>query len=138
MKPVFADTSYFIAVLSEEDSFHDAAIHLTESLLGRMVVTEYVLIELGNALSRSKYRDRYVPFVRQLIVDPDTVFISASAGLFRDGMKLYAARPDQSWSMVDCLSFVVMKQRKLKEALTSDRHFIQAGFRALLREEVGR
>ncbi len=134
MKPVFADTSYYIAVLSDEDAYHDAAITWSEKLLGRIVVTEYVFVELGNALSRSKYRDRYVPFVRQLLSDPGTVFIAASAALFHEGLELFAARPDQTWSMVDCLSFVVMKQRRLKEALTTDRHFVQAGFRALLRE----
>jgi predicted nucleic acid-binding protein len=46
---------------------------------------------------------------------------------------LFAARPDKDWSLVDCISFVVMKQRRLKDALTTDRHFEQAGFRALRR-----
>ena len=96
MKSVFADTSYYIALLSEED---------------------------------------YVPLVRQLLIDPGTVFIPASAALFDAGLKLFAARYDHTWSLVDCISFVVMKQRRLKEALTADRHFVQAGFRALLREQ---
>ena len=59
MKPVFADTSYYIALLSEEDSYHGAALAWSENLLGRTVVTEYVLVELGGALARSKYRARY-------------------------------------------------------------------------------
>jgi predicted nucleic acid-binding protein len=134
MKPVLADTSYYIALLSEEDAYHEIAVGWSQQLLGRTVVTEYVLVELGNALSRSRYRDRYAPFVRDLLTDPTTVFIAASTVLFDHGIKLYAARPDQSWSMVDCISFHVMKQRRLKEALTTDRHFVQAGFRALLRE----
>jgi len=48
----------------------------------------------------------------------------------------FAARPDTEWSLVDCLSFVVMKQRRLTQALTTDHHFAQAGFRALLREDA--
>jgi uncharacterized protein len=134
MKPVLADTSYYLAVLSQEDEYHERAVAWSQKLLGRAIVTEYVPVELGNGLCRSKYRDRYVPFVKQLLVDPATVFIPASSALFGQGLELYAARPDQTWSMVDCLSIVVMKQRRLKEALTTDRHFIQAGFRALLRE----
>jgi uncharacterized protein len=134
MKPVFADTSYFLAALSKEDAFHGAASSWTQRLLGRMVVTEYVLIELGNALCRSKDRDRYPPFIKEILDDPATVFIPASLALFREGLNLFAARGDQTWSMVDCISFIVMKQRRLKEALTSDHHFVQAGFRALLRE----
>ena len=134
MKPVFADTSYYIAFLSEEDVYHAAAIAWSESLLGRTVVTEYVLVELGNGLCRSRYRNRYVPFVEHLLNDPDTIFVPASESLFRQGLQLFAARLDKSWSMVDCLSFVVMKQRRLRDALTTDDHFKQAGFRALLRE----
>jgi uncharacterized protein len=97
-------------------------------------VTEYILVELGNGLSRSKYRSRYVPLVDHLLTEAETVFVPASASLFRHGLQLYAARPDKAWSMVDCLSFVVMKQRRLRDALTTDDHFNQAGFRALLRE----
>jgi len=50
------------------------------------------------------------------------------------GLELYARRPDKSWSLTDCISFVVMTDRGLTEALTGDHHFEQAGFRALLRE----
>lgn len=135
MKPVFADTSYYIALLSEEDLAHAAAITWSENLLGLTVVTEYVLIELGNALSRSKYRHRYVTLVEHLMSDADTVFIPASRTLLEQGLQLYAARPDKAWSMVDCISFVVMKQRRLTDALTTDHHFKQAQFRPLLAQE---
>ena len=133
MKPVLADTSYYIALLSENDAAHDAAVTWNDSLLGGTVVTEYVLIELGNALSRSRQRDRYAPFVEEVLSDPDTLFVPASLRLFRRGLELFAARPDKAWSMVDCISFVIMKQRRLTDALTTDEHFHQAGFRALLR-----
>lgn len=134
MKPVFADTSYYIALLSEEDAYHETAVGWSENLLGRTVVTEYVLVELGNALARSKYRGRYMPFVEQLLLDRDVLFVPASLALFRQGMQLFAARSDKAWSLVDCTSFVVMKQRRLTNALTTDEHFKQASFRALLRE----
>ena len=135
MKPVFADTSYYIALLSEEDVYHDVAFAWSKRLLGRTVVTEYVLVEMGNALSRSKHRGRYVPLVEHLLNDADTDYVPASPSLFRQGRQLFAARPDKEWSLVDCVSFVVMKHRRLKEALTTDRHFLQAGFRALLLEK---
>ena len=135
MKPVLADTSYYIALLSEKDVYHEAAVTLSESLLGRTVVTEYVLVELGNALCRSRYRSQFVPMVEHLLTDGNTQFIPASNSLFRQGLQLYAARPDKSWSMVDCLSIVVMKQRRLTDVLSTDEHFNQAGFRALLRED---
>jgi predicted nucleic acid-binding protein len=133
MKPVFADTSYYVALLGLQDAHHAAAVEWSQRLLGRVVVTEYVLIELGNALSGLKDRNLYVPFVDEVLGDPGTVFVPASASLFREGRRLFASRSDKEWSLVDCTSFVVMKQRRLKEALTADHHFIQAGFGALLR-----
>jgi len=133
MKPVFADTSFYVALLSQEDDFHDLALEWSESLLGRLVVTEYVLVELGSALSRSKYRSRFVPFVEHQLELPDTLFVPASNALFRQGLRLYASRADKPWSLVDCISFVVIKQRRLTDALTTDHHFEQAGFKVLLR-----
>jgi predicted nucleic acid-binding protein len=55
--------------------------------------------------------------------------------LFDMAFTLYGNRPDKSWSLTDCASFVVMRERGLTEALTTDEHFRQAGFRALLLEE---
>src|SRR5437867_4322942 len=100
MKPVFADTSYYIALLSEDDVYHDTAISWSKNLLARTVVSEYGLLELGNGLSRSKYRGRYMPFVEQVLIDPGTVFVPASPALFRQGLHLFGARSDKAWSMV--------------------------------------
>lgn len=52
---------------------------------------------------------------------------------FDAGVELYRARPDKDWSLTDCISFVVMRERGITEALTGDRHFEQAGFKALLK-----
>lgn len=60
--------------------------------------------------------------------------VPGSPDLFGRGFELYAARPDKDWSLTDCISFVVMKDRRLERALTADVHFVQAGFHALLRE----
>ena len=133
MKPIFADTSYYIALLSEVDERHDSAVEWSERVLGRQVVTEYVLVEFGSALSKVRDRPLYVPFVEHLLADKDTEFIAASDELFRRGRALFGKRLDKSWSLVDCISFVVMRQRRVSEALTTDHHFEQAGFTALLK-----
>jgi predicted nucleic acid-binding protein len=54
--------------------------------------------------------------------------------LFDRGLELYEQRPDKKWSLTDCISFVVMKDEGLQEALTGDEHFQQAGFAASLRD----
>jgi uncharacterized protein len=92
-----------------------------------------VLVELGSALSRCGDRALFVPFVEHLLANSDTLFVSASSSLFRRGLALFDAREDKNWSLTDCISFVVMKQRRLTDSLTKDQHFEQAGFNALLR-----
>ncbi len=52
--------------------------------------------------------------------------------MIQRGRELYRGRPDKEWSLTDCISFVVMRDEHLTEALTADRHFEQAGFKPLL------
>jgi predicted nucleic acid-binding protein len=66
--------------------------------------------------------------------DPRFQIALASTVSLDEAMGLYRARPDKAWSLADCLSFLVMEKESLTEALTSDRHFQQAGFHALLIE----
>src|SRR2546427_3924269 len=123
MKPVFCDTSYYVAFLSSADAHHAVAVDWSERVLGRMVVTEYILVELGSALSGLEDREVFAPFVQHLLADPSTAFVPASHALFQKGLALFASRPDKNWSLVDCISFVVMKERRLSEALTTHRPF---------------
>lgn len=134
MKPVFADTSYYLALVNRTDPRHERAFELAEGLLGRVFVTEYVLVELGSALSSGSDRLVYLDLLEDLQSDESITINPASESLFRHGVALFAERPDKKWSLVDCISFIVMKQRRLQEALTTDHHFVQAGFDALLRE----
>jgi uncharacterized protein len=134
MKEVFADTSYYGAMLSARDVAHEAARRWSLAFTGVVVTTEFVLIELGNGVRGDTQRRGFAAFVSQLRMDPNTVVLPASSALFQAGMRLFESRADKDWSVTDCISFVVMEQRKLAEALTADHHFEQAGFTALLRQ----
>jgi hypothetical protein len=70
-----------------------------------------------------------------LEIDPLVEVIPVSEALYQRGFQLYAQRIDKDWGIIDCISFVVMQEQGLTDALTTDIHFQQAGFRALLREE---
>lgn len=57
----------------------------------------------------------------------------ANVEIFERGVELYHSRLDKQWSLTDCISFVVMSEEGIAEALTGDHHFEQAGFVALLK-----
>ena len=71
--------------------------------------------------------------VNDLHSNPDNVVLSPSQKLWDEALHLYDARPDKQWSLTDCVSFTVMKQMGISDALTGDHHFEQEGFRALLK-----
>jgi len=84
-------------------------------------------------LSRSRARRRFVPFVRDLREDPQVEIVPHTTSIFEQAFDLYDRRPDKEWSITDCTSFLVMRKRRLTEALTTDHHFVQAGFAILLK-----
>jgi predicted nucleic acid-binding protein len=133
MKTVFADTFYYLALVNPADNRHAQAHDFTDGFAGRMVTTSWVLSELANALAKAATRPAFLQVFSQLRADPDVVILPPDAGLFEDGLRLYAARPDKDWSLTDCISFVVMQREGISEALTGDHHFEQAGFVALLK-----
>lgn len=134
MNEVFADTFYFVALLSPSDVAYERARKATTNRPAKLVTTAWVLTELANSLSGHKTRQGFLTALRALQSDPDVEIVGPNRELFDDGIKLYAARPDKDWSLTDCISFVVMQQYGITDALTGDRHFEQAGFRALLRQ----
>jgi len=81
-----------------------------------------------------QYHAKATSLARQLRDDlvPKVKIIPATHDLFELGLQLYSQRLDKDWPLTDCVSFVVMSEAKLRDALTGDRHFEQAGFRALL------
>jgi len=133
MKACFADSFYFLALLSSRDHWHRRAVRLSESLTCTMLTTTWVLTELADAMCRPPARDRFGVFVDRLRRESRIVVVPTTDELFEAGLALYLDRPDKSWSLTDCISFVVMQKEGLTEALTGDHHFEQAGFVALLR-----
>ena len=132
IKPIFVDTSYFLALLNSQDESHEQATILADEIDGKLITTEAILTEIGNALVKPQWRELAVDTLNDLRDDDDVEILSISPELFSRAFKLYSSRMDKEWGLTDCISFVVMKDRKLTEALTTDHHFEQAGFKALL------
>ena len=133
MRQVFGDTSFYVSFLNPADALHEAAVMWSRQAPLHVVVTEFVIVELGNFLAKGPQRGLLPGLVQYLRNNPHTTVLPLTTPLLDAGLDLYARRPDKTWSLVDCISFVVMKDQGLTEALTADHHFEQAGFTILLK-----
>ena len=132
MNAVFADTFFYLALLDDSEPDHKRA--LAESTIPRrMVTTEFVLLELGNACARAEDHADFLALVAGMRASPRVKIIPLASELFNRGLARMRERSDKDWSLTDCISFVVMKDEGIHEALTGDQHFEQAGFKALLK-----
>lgn len=136
MRSVFADASYWIALLNPRDTLHERAAMASASLgQARLVTSEMVLTELLNdfGMRNAGLRRIAMQAIQPLRDDRRVAIIPQTSALFHQALGLYAAREDKAWSLTDCASFRIMEGLGITDALTHDRHFEQAGFRALLR-----
>ena len=139
MSAVFADTSYWIALLNPRDALHGKAQRVSSARgPARVYTTEAVLTELLNDFSSrgDALRNAAAVLAGALLTSPNVVVVPLTSKRFRDALARYAQRPDKAWSLTDCASFLVREENQLTEALTHDKHFAQAGFRALLRDPI--
>ena len=133
MRTVFGDTSFYVAALSPRDTNHSQAQAVGQGFRGRVFTTEYVLLEVATFFCGTANRVVFLNLLRSLQIDPEVSIVPASAHLWRRGIDLFAARLNKDWSLPDCISFVVMQEQGIHQALTADHHFEQAGFTALLK-----
>ena len=130
--PIFIDTSYILALVNTTDQHHELARSAAATLNPPFVSTEAVLVEIGNALSRVRWRHLAIATLQDLRADPDIKIVPVDSELFDQAIALFSARTDKEWGLTDCISSVVMQKRNLTHALATDRHFEQAGFQNAL------
>jgi len=136
LRHVFADTAYWLALTNPLDQYHEHAIRASTHLEGvRIVTSDGVLTEYLNALADkgSAIRLAAVRSAERILQNPGVSVIAQTHQLFLKGFSLYKARADKGYSLTDCVSMIIMRQRKISPALTTDRHFEQEGFVALMR-----
>ena len=134
---LFFDASYAIALASSTDRHHERAVELAARIEGEnrsLVTTHAVLLEIGNALSKLRYRRAAVALLDAIERDPRVEIVSLSEELYGQALALYRQHQDKEWGLTDRVSFAVMWERSITDALTADDHFRQAGFRVLLAE----
>ncbi len=125
--------------MNSRDQWHAAAVRWERKLSAdkrRLVTTEFVLVEIADGLAAVRFRVQAVQVIATLQASSLVEIIPASSRLFTAALELYRSRGDKDWGLTDCASFVVMGERGLSEALTTDDHFRQNGFRVLLLEDI--
>jgi uncharacterized protein len=133
MRPVFVDSFYFFAILNPTDAAHPDAVELSRRQAADLVTTTWILAEVADGLAPTAHRSTVKRLVSSFRAFPANEIVATTDELFERGLELYAARTDKQWSLTDCISFVVMKDRGIRDALTGDHHYEQAGFTALLK-----
>jgi predicted nucleic acid-binding protein len=138
MSELFADTSGWGNLVDPTQPFHTVAARIyrqSRQQKRTIVTTSYILAELVALLTSPLRisRKRIVSFIDGLRSSPFVKIVHINERMDNDAWQLLRSRQDKEWSLVDCASFVVMGQRGMTEALTTDNHFEQAGFVRLLK-----
>lgn len=132
---VFLDTNGWLALLNVRDVNHARAEAVWVELGthgSHVVLTDWIIAETGNGLARTRIRDRFAAAVDRIWTSPNVDVVMVDGLLLAEAVDHYRRHADKSWGLVDSASFLVMRDRGISEAFTSDRHFEQAGFAGLL------
>jgi predicted nucleic acid-binding protein len=130
---IFVDTLFIVALINKRDQYHQTALQFAEQFENYpLITTDAIFLEVGNTLSNN-YKNQAVELMEKFLASDSVEVIRLNPDLFDEALSLYKKHEDKSWGLVDCISFVVMKRYEVTQALTFDRHFIQAGFQALMK-----
>jgi predicted nucleic acid-binding protein len=122
-----------VALINHRDEHHQRAVELAAFCEGQQfLITDAVLLEIGNALAKG-FRQQAVEVVEDFLNSSDVEVVPLANAVFNEAFSLYKSHADKYWSLVACVSFVVMRKTGIRVALTFDQHFIQAGFHAMMR-----
>ncbi len=130
---VFLDTFALIAWSNPRDQANSKVSAYLNAYQGKLLTTEWVLLELADVFSAASKRTRVISLINTLRVDPLVEIIGYKQAVYQSGFNLFASRLDKDWSLTDCISFAVMSEHQVMDALTADHHFEQAGFRAVFK-----
>lgn len=135
MKMTFVDTAFVIAWVNEDDALHAKAMQLLNVHKNSLwLTTDCILLEIGNSLARN-FRPEAVEMIENFLTSEEMIIVNLDARLFNRAFELYRTYDDKTWGLIDCVSFIVMGENGITDALTNDKHFQQAGFNALMRKD---
>ncbi|NOX63610.1 MAG: PIN domain-containing protein [Chloroflexi bacterium] len=131
---IFIDTLFVIALINQRDAYHERALEAADKYeRAGFLTTDAVLLEIGNALARN-FKQQAVEVIDSFLSSDEVDIVRLTPDIFAQAYALYRRYEDKTWGLIDCVSFVVMRDAGIRRALTFDHHFVQAGFEALMRD----
>jgi predicted nucleic acid-binding protein len=134
MKAVFADTGYWVAKINPLDQWHERAIE-TEYEIGivRLVTSEQIIVEVLNYFSNfsAKTKKTALDVMQAVLASNEIKVVGQTNKILAEGFALYGKRLDKGYSLTDCISMNLMREREISDVLTGDKHFRQEGFNVL-------
>jgi uncharacterized protein len=135
IKVVFVDTAFWISLFDRTDIKHPlAVVQLRELEKTSFLTTDTVLTEVMNYFSKtpSFVRIQVTGFVKGIMLDEKMRVLYSTRALLVQSIDFYEQRADKQYSLTDCMSMLVMRERSIFDVLTSDKHFRQEGFNVLM------
>lgn len=133
MNVVFADAFYFVARINRCDQYHHRVLAFSKDFRARLLTSDWILMEVADALAKSACRPRVREFIFHMRRAAACEIVPASRELLDRALAFYHQHADKEWTLTDCVSFVIMRERHIMDALTGDKHFEQAGFNPLFK-----
>lgn len=130
----FLDTSYILALEIRNEDAHKKVLQNWSALASSkpfLVTTTYIFDEVVTFFNSRNFHYKAVEVGNRLLESPDIELIEIDRTFFNQGWQYFQKHKDKSYSLTDCLSFIVMEEREIVTALTLDHHFLQAGFQIL-------
>ncbi len=135
MKPIyFLDTSYIIALEIKNEQDHQQVLQHWQTLVSLqpfLLTSTYIFDEVVTFFNSRRLHQKAIEIGNRLLKSPDIELIDIDQQLFNQGWQYFQKHQDKTYSLTDCLSFIIMQNRNLSTALTLDHHFLQAGFQRL-------
>ena len=130
------DATFIAGYLNARDQHHSQAKECMPRVEAarEIIITEAVLIEVGNLLHATQHRRRAAEFIEACYATGNITVVTVTTELLKRAVEYYRRHDDKDWGLTDSISFVVMQERDLTVAVTADTDFQQAGFRALMLE----
>ena len=134
MTTYFLDTGFLIALEAADDQHHAAAIaawHEIRKHRVAFVSTTYVFDETVTFFNSRGHHAKALTIGEALLNSRVVTLVHVDEPIFAEAWREFTRQSDKRYSLTDCVSFVVMKRRRIKAVLAFDKHFTQAGFERL-------